>query len=271
MRRFFVLLLGLGAIGILPALGGAITPNVGASTGTGSGAPPSVHGFVLDALTGLPVAGASVAASSGPSTTTTAMGDFVLQLKNGTATLAVSAAGYHPATVTVVVGPSAAPVNVSLQPFVFAVHGAVVDHGSSAALSGAVIVANPGDIVATSNAGGMYRLMLENGSYILTISAPGYQTSTVPLAVDGVPVTLYLFLSPPTTALQGAAFSAVTVVTTGSIVGAVCAAAGGWTARRRPVRRPPVPSGPLAGLPSFAGPWVRARSSAWRRDRLPPP
>ncbi|MCI4330841.1 MAG: carboxypeptidase regulatory-like domain-containing protein [Thermoplasmata archaeon] len=271
MRRFLLFMVCLGALGGAAATTAAavLTPeSLGSPSAASAGSP--LLGSVVDGLTARPVAGATVAASTGPSTLTTANGGFSLAVPNGSVTLAVSAPGYHSATLTIVYHAGAPPVNVTLQPFVFALHGAVVDRGDSVGLAGFVVVANPGDVVTTSSTTGTYRLNLENGTYSVTVSGPGYQSSTTSVVVDGAPVTLYLFLSPPPAAVATAPATPWPILLAGIGAGATTGALGAWSARGR--RAPPArtPSGPLAGLPSFANTMVRARMARGRRNRMPP-
>lgn len=80
----------------------------------------TVVGEVVDALSGLAVVGASVAAYLGTEATAvataSATGSFSLALPPGTYTLTASAAGYKPASASVTVPTSGGPVVLSLQP-----------------------------------------------------------------------------------------------------------------------------------------------------------
>jgi hypothetical protein len=261
VRRFLLLFVCLWAVG---SASGAAFADPASLPPVAHGHPqagPTLSGWVLDALTGGAVPGAIVSASSGPSTSTTSDGSFGLVLPNGSVTITVTHVGFHPSAVTTVVHAGGAPLNVTLQPYVYPVHGAVVDPVGSVGIAGVVVVADPGNIVTTSGASGVYRLNLENGSYTLTVSAPGYRSSTVQVVVDGAPVSLYLFLAPPGPGSVAPPFSPVPIVASGLLAGIGAGALGEWSAlgdRRRPVRGP---SGPLAALPSWAGARTRSRRS----------
>jgi hypothetical protein len=270
VRRFLVAFLCLSAFaaGLVTAAAVPVP-----SAPPGRPASPSLGGLaglVVDGLTGAPVAGALVSASSGPSAVTGTNGSYRLMIPNGSVTLTVTDAGYHPSSVTVIFHAGGPAVNITLAPFVFPVHGAVVDRSSSAGLSGIVVVANPGEFAATTGTTGTYRLNLENGTYAVTVSAPGYQTQNTTVVVDGAPVTLYLFLSPPPLPPTAAPPSPLPFVGYGLAVGASAATLGAYSARGVRERVRAFTPGPLASLPSWGAGMVRARVTRGRRSRLPP-
>jgi len=139
-------------------------------------APAGITGQVTDALTGLPIPGASVSAGSGGTAVTDAAGDYVLSPAPGTFTVAASAPGHVSQTTPGVVfaGSGAATVNFALA--LSAGTGVLTGHvrsaSTNAAVAGAVVAAGSGR--ATTAGDGSYALFLAAGTYAATASAAGY-------------------------------------------------------------------------------------------------
>jgi hypothetical protein len=136
----------------------------------------SVVGTVVDATTGAPISGATVA-GAGRSVTTDSTGGFALtDLAPGTLTLTVSATGYSTRQQTVAVtSGSATAITVSLPQATGTVTGTVRNGATSAPIPGATV--RVGSLTATTDANGRFSLAgLRTGSATLEVSASGFVT-----------------------------------------------------------------------------------------------
>ncbi|MBV9495001.1 MAG: carboxypeptidase regulatory-like domain-containing protein, partial [Acidobacteria bacterium] len=170
--------------------------------------PGTVNGTVTDALTGAPLAGATVTITQNGNTLTTttdANGRYSLTgvVPNVPATITASAPNYQsstPSTVTVPAGGSATR-DITLQPLPGSIGGTVSNASNGAPISGAVVeLIRDGVVVATTttDASGHYTFNgVTPGNYSVRFSATGFGTSTLPATVSpNQPLTLNASLTP---------------------------------------------------------------------------
>jgi phosphoesterase family protein/carboxypeptidase family protein len=158
----------------------------------------NLEGRVTAASTGDPISGANVSVAGGPSTTTNSSGAYQLALANGSYSVNASAAGFVPATQTVVILGSDAVRNFSLTATTvatYSVSGTVSNRSDGAPLSGAQVTISGGGSFLT-NSTGEYATTLPNGTFTLTASDPGYGPVASSATVAGHPVSLNFTLSP---------------------------------------------------------------------------
>ena len=196
------------------APGATSTQNFALTPGAGT-----ISGTVTDAVTGIPIAGATVSYPPGTgSATTTSAGDGTYTLANvteGSYQVTASAANYTAQTVTVVVGPGgSATKNFPLAPNPGSISGTVTDLGTGLPIAGATVSYPPGSGSATTTTAsdGTYTLAnVTEGSYQVTASAAGYasKTFTVPVA-PGATSTQNFALAPDPGTISGTVTDAVT-------------------------------------------------------------
>lgn len=75
------------------------------------------------------------------------------------------------------------------------VSGKVTDESSGEPLIGAVVLADSGKVVATTDVDGNYRMMLKDGTHYLQVKYTGYTHTAVPVKVAGKPVIADLVCS----------------------------------------------------------------------------
>jgi hypothetical protein len=156
----------------------------------------ALTGTVMEAASGVPIAGAQVLAVLGPtasfSAATNLSGTYALLLPAGTYTLSASAYGYTTSVVAGVSLSSAFTVtrNFALAPLPrYTVSGTVTDRRSGAPLAATLQVAGwpldpPLTSTTTSLATGAYSLTLLAGqSYTLTASSPFHASAVQPLGM----------------------------------------------------------------------------------------
>ena len=136
--------------------------------------PDGLHGLVLDAANGAPVAGATVSLN-GATSESAADGFYYFPPATGTGKMAVQAAGYLPATA--VVGDDEAlageqAVDVSLEPT--ALTGRIIDGKTGDPVAGATVQAGGQSVI--SDAEGRYRLeRLSSGNLAISASHSDYE------------------------------------------------------------------------------------------------
>jgi alpha-L-arabinofuranosidase len=149
-----------------------LVPEAGAITGT-----------VTDSLTGTGIPGATVADTSGMSTSDDD-GIYVLPvLSEGSYTVTASAPGYASQSVTASVAPGATTTSdLTLVPDPGTISGTVTDSVTAMAVAGATV--SDGASTTSTDGNGAYALnMLPEGGYTITVSAPTYQAQSVAASV----------------------------------------------------------------------------------------
>ncbi|HEV2028883.1 MAG TPA: carboxypeptidase regulatory-like domain-containing protein [Candidatus Dormibacteraeota bacterium] len=165
-----------------------------------------VTGTVTDSVTTLPIAGATVAITNGPTTTSTSTGAYVLAgLTAGTYTVTASAPGYAASSQPVTVSNSVSTTaNFTLvatgpPPTNSNIIGNVTDSTTGTAIAGAQVYTQPATTSVTTDNAGNYLLTVLAGSYSVLFSAGQHNTdfatvttvsggtSTVNMALSRVP------------------------------------------------------------------------------------
>ena len=143
----------------------------------------SITGRVTDAETGNSIGGAKVTADGGQATTDSG-GFFSLSVDAMSYTLTVSKQGYQTSTpLRVTVGPGETQnIQVTITESAATITGRVTDAKRGNPISGATVRADSGQ--ATTNYAGYFSLSVKAGTYTLTLSKQGYQTSTTQVKVD---------------------------------------------------------------------------------------
>lgn len=144
-----------------------------------------VHGTVGDGTTTLPIGGANVAITGGPSAVTDASGAYqIAGLAPGSATITVSKTGYQDVTATTTLSagvvytfsPSLYPVNQT--PVGATLKGKIVDRASTQPIAGATV--KVGTASTATDAAGVFVLAgLAAGSATIEVSATGYRASAL--------------------------------------------------------------------------------------------
>ena len=173
--------IGIGGIG-----GGRLNAGTATACSGGPAAPVSagdVAGTITDADNGSPIQGAVVAAGSSAATTNAA-GQYLLKgLGTGQQMLNVDAADHlaSHAVVNVAAGETTV-ADIALEPSSGSVSGVVIAGDNGAPIDGAQITV--GAETATTDANGGFSLgPLEAGSHSLSVTAAGYDSETVSVAV----------------------------------------------------------------------------------------
>lgn len=205
-----------------------------AQSGSGvSGGQSAIQGALVDAVSGLPVAGASVSAEAGVGagtspgpTVSDAQGQFSFtSLAAGSYTLKVSRAGYQPLTLSVGLAASqtAALGLLKLQPLTTSamVRGTVTAQATGLALAGASVRVTSGatTLQATTDSSGRFEFSaVAPGALTLQASLTGYQNASASASVAGGQTLLFS----PALVRQGDVTPG-----TGVLVGQIVNAAGG--------------------------------------------
>ncbi|MGI0151463.1 MAG: carboxypeptidase regulatory-like domain-containing protein, partial [Thermoplasmata archaeon] len=155
----------------------------------------TLSGTVTDADEGLPISGATVSVSGGPSNTSNSTGGYRLSLANGTFTVTASAAGFDPSSASVTVDGAGLSQNFSLGTRLYTLSGTVTDAVTEAKLPGATVDV-AGGAATTTNAIGEFHFSLTNGTYAVGVSDPGYQSATASIRIDGASTTASFVLAP---------------------------------------------------------------------------
>jgi Galactose oxidase-like, Early set domain/Carboxypeptidase regulatory-like domain/Kelch motif len=147
--------------------------------------PGDVSGLVTHSQTGAPIVGATVGYPGGV-TVTDATGHYsITGLPAGSHDLTFAATGFVSAdhTVTVTAGGTTI-LDVQLAPTATFVTGEVRDSLTNAVLAGATVSVDIGQ-TTTTDSQGRYRIDLLPGTYQVTASAAGYQSSTGSAVING--------------------------------------------------------------------------------------
>ncbi|MEO6797055.1 MAG: carboxypeptidase regulatory-like domain-containing protein [Candidatus Dormibacter sp.] len=171
----------------VPSILPSPTPTPTAGWGT-------ITGQVIDSVTRLGIAAATVTSTPGASTTTDANGNFAFSLAAGTYTLTASATGYSSASQSVSVsGGGHVTVSIKLAGVVGAatgsIKGSVTQKSTTMPVVAATITLSNGLAAETDLAGGFGFPVVSNGTYTLTVSALNYVTQSVSVTVRGGHVT----------------------------------------------------------------------------------
>ncbi len=229
-----------------------------------------VNGSIYTYPTNAPVAGATVAINvTGPhnSTASSATGNYTFSVTNGTYLLSVTAAGFHPASTNLTITGFARPnfdlIVYPVQTSVYRVEGTVTDANTGAPLPNVTITVSVGGVQANTgaSANGGFFTSLPNGTYLATISAPGFATAVQWITVRaGTDVDLRLALLPPSPLvnLPGASPSDASSIIL--LAAAVVGLLAGEVALVAFIRRPPKP-----GRPDLRA-WIGAAVRRIRRD-----
>ncbi len=153
-----------------------------------------------DYANGSAVEGATVSVNPGSlSATTNRSGGFSFRVPDGAYVVTVSQSGYASVRANVTVQGANRTVVLTFGPYESLIQGVVRSGSTGAPIAGANISAGPG-FVATTDSSGEYDLSLPNGSYVLSVTAPGFAAQADPLSVNGAPriqnVTLNASTSP---------------------------------------------------------------------------
>ncbi len=163
-----------------------------------------VTGTARDALSGVPLNAVAIREGGTTLAETGSSGTFFFGLANGSYSLIASASGatgssYLDLPFTISVIGHSVLRDVQLTPDIGAISGVVVDANSGLPIPTASVA--PFDVgtsnhlgVTTVSATGAFSLPLAAGSYLLNVSAPGYESAVVPVSVPGTsgPVTVAL-------------------------------------------------------------------------------
>jgi len=155
---------------------------------------------VIDEVTHLAIAAATVGISGGPSTLTDVNGNFGFSVNPGTYTLTASATGYTSASQTVTVnGGQSVGVTFKLVSLTATggIKGNVTNSVTSAAVVGATLALSNGLSAVTDLNGNFSFPVVLYGTYTLTASAVGYVTQSQSVTVKpGHTTTLNFALVP---------------------------------------------------------------------------
>ncbi|HEY9288983.1 MAG TPA: carboxypeptidase-like regulatory domain-containing protein [Candidatus Dormibacteraeota bacterium] len=147
----------------------------------------TISGQVIDTVSHLPIAGASIAVSpSGASTTTDINGNFSLGVSPGTYTVTASAVGYNSASQTVTVsGGQSLVLSFKLVALTAtgSIKGTVMDSVTAAAIAGATVGLSNGLVTITDLNGNYSFAAVLYGNYTITASATGYLSQSQPITV----------------------------------------------------------------------------------------
>jgi Carboxypeptidase regulatory-like domain/IPT/TIG domain len=175
--------------------------NLVANTGT-------ITGTVTDSVTHADLSGAGVSCTGTPTcpgTTTIANGAYSLDgLTEGTYQVTVSQPNYASQTIGVTVGPGGTPSqNFALVPNQGSITGQVTDSSTTHPIQNASVTCTgaPACTPTSTDINGNYTLTgLTEGTYQVTVSDPGYATSSLPISVTpGANLTGENFALPPAT------------------------------------------------------------------------
>jgi photosystem II stability/assembly factor-like uncharacterized protein len=141
--------------------------------------PVLLHGRVTDLETGLPLAGARVAADAGLSALTNPQGYYSLSLPSGVYTLAIGMQDYHTQTLnSLALTLHPRTQDFALQPQRVELSGLVLDGFTGLAIPGAQVQLHTG-AATLSGLDGAYSFSLPPGVYTLTAQADGYPPRTL--------------------------------------------------------------------------------------------
>jgi phosphoesterase family protein/carboxypeptidase family protein len=159
-------------------------------------------GTVVDAVSGRPLAGATVTVTAGPTVTvpsnvTDAAGTYTLFMANGTYTLSVSSSGYRSTNVTQTIQGLPSSRTVPLSPIapLFSVSGKVTYQSNGSPAAGITVALTATLSVVTASDGG-FQLWTINGSYTIRVHAPGWQPIFQVVQVAGAALYLPFALLP---------------------------------------------------------------------------
>jgi phosphatidylinositol-3-phosphatase len=227
--------------------------------------PPGFFNFTVSGLvqlypSGAPASNAEVYANNstvGPLVAVTATvlvnGTFAIGLGNGTYLLTVVDAGFEP-TATVVSVDGAPQPNLTLSLFphpvpVFQTTGTVVSAANNTPINGAeIVIQNGSKVIATiytENDGAFAVPQIPNGSYVMTVTAPGYSPVSSYILISGssvhgvsIDMARTTSITPPLTVPPTVA-SVFSFAGVALLAGLIGTAALGWFTARSQDRRPP--------------------------------
>jgi len=161
--------------------------------------PGTVNGTVTNSLTGEPVAGATVTAN-GYSAITDSSGAYVIpDVPIGTYTVTASAEKYvNQSKTATVTADTTTTLDFALVPLNGTLSGVVTDSSTGNPISGATVTAN--GVSVSTGADGSYSIELAPGTYMVTVSAAGYESSSETVTVLAGEITTLNFELTPTPA-----------------------------------------------------------------------
>jgi hypothetical protein len=211
----------------------------------------TVSGNITDSQSGAPVAGATVRDNVGHTAVTNATGGYAISVPYGSDTLVVTAKAYHGISRTLTVQGPLSGEDFVLPPYTYWVKGTIVSDPGSLPIPGA-IVNGPFNMKVVASAQGAFHFILENGTYALTATVSGFETTQVTVTVSGVPISTFLMMvangsgpTPLAMALSGPGAVLGGGVVAGGFVGGV-----GYVMFRPRTSHRFRGGAPLAGMPS---------------------
>ncbi len=204
-------------------------------TATSSG---TISGIVTN-MSGAAIVGAIISYSGGSTTATTnSAGSYTLAVAPGTYSVTASASGFLASTQPNVSVTSNSTTTVN---FALAQSGTIsgtVTNSAGTGLANATVSYSGGSATATTNSGGAYTLSVAPGTYSVTASATGYQSSTQSNVIVSIGATttanfslvqLVGTISGTVTNSAGAAISGATVSYSGGSTTATTNSSGGYS------------------------------------------
>jgi uncharacterized membrane protein len=182
----------------------------------------AISGTVTDAKTGAGIANATVSYSGGSTTANTnSTGAYTLSVAPGSYSVTATAANYQSSTETgvAVSSGSSTTANFSLTQNVGTIAGTVTS-STGAPIANATVSYSGGSTTATTNSSGAYTLNVAPGTYTVTVSATGYQTSTQPnvTVTQGTTTTTNFSLTLTTGTISGTVSSSTGTAISGATV-----------------------------------------------------
>ena len=187
----------------------------------------TVQGQVTDAVTGSPVAGATVSYVGGTATSDSGGMYTLASLPDGNSTVTATRSGYTDQSAVVVIATgSTTNQDFALAPLPGSIKGVVTDSVTGAKIGGAAVSYSGG--AATTDSAGAYSLTgVTEGSYAVSVSAAGYNPQSPQVSVGpGANVVKNFALVP----LPGTVTGTVADIATGTpLAGATVTYSGGST------------------------------------------
>ena len=151
-----------------------------------------IQGTITDQQVGIKLANAIVRVDlESLKYTTLSDGKYDFELKNGTYELTVTADGYKAAKKIIELSGEDIVVNFQLlansdiPESEFTLTGTIKDDTNDHPLNNVELELQPGDLKTQTDETGRFELTVSNGSYVLTITAQGYETETMNLDING--------------------------------------------------------------------------------------
>ncbi|HKS59982.1 MAG TPA: carboxypeptidase regulatory-like domain-containing protein [Thermoplasmata archaeon] len=167
----------------------------GASTSlTLSRAAYTVSGSVTYSANQSAAPGVTVSISPGFTATTNALGQFSVNVPNGTYLVTATQSGFYPATQTVSVTGASVSVSLVLTLATYPLSGKVTFGNNGSPAPGIEIRIKPG-YSAQTNSSGEFTVLVPNGSYQVSASYPGWHSIAQPSTISGKGASVTLELT----------------------------------------------------------------------------